>query len=114
MNQVPNFKEIIACSPVVFTIGVAGDSGSGKTTFTSAIREIFGLDLVSTITLDDYHRYTTGTNASDSTSLPFTPMRTISHGWNRTSRTQKREVGTKTGLQPYHRNIRYSGIIRGP
>jgi len=57
MNQVPNFKEIIAHSPVVFTIGVAGDSGSGKTTFTSAIREIFGPDLVSTITLDDYHKH---------------------------------------------------------
>jgi len=57
MSLVPNFKEIIAHSPVVFTIGVAGDSGSGKTTFTNAIREIFGPDLVSTITLDDYHKY---------------------------------------------------------
>lgn len=38
-------------------IGVAGDSGSGKTTFTGAIRTIFGADLVSTITLDDYHIY---------------------------------------------------------
>ncbi len=36
-------------------IGVAGDSGSGKTTFTRAIREIFGAELVSTITMDDYH-----------------------------------------------------------
>ena len=57
MNFIPNFKEIIAHSPVIFTIGVAGDSGSGKTTFTNAIRQIFGPDLVSTITLDDYHRY---------------------------------------------------------
>jgi phosphoribulokinase len=55
--QPPNFKEVIAASPLVFTIGVAGDSGSGKTTFTSAIRKIFGADLVSTITLDDYHIY---------------------------------------------------------
>jgi phosphoribulokinase len=51
----PNFKDIIAGSPVIFTIGVAGDSGSGKTTFTNAIRQIFGPELVSTITLDDYH-----------------------------------------------------------
>jgi len=57
MDYLPNFKEIIAHSPVVFTIGVAGDSGSGKTTFTSAIRQIFGPELVSTITLDDYHKY---------------------------------------------------------
>lgn len=57
MDHPPNFKEIIAHSPIVFTIGVAGDSGSGKTTFTNAIRQIFGPDLVSTITLDDYHKY---------------------------------------------------------
>jgi phosphoribulokinase len=52
----PNFKDTIAASPAVFTIGVAGDSGSGKTTFTQGVRDIFGSDLVSTITLDDYHR----------------------------------------------------------
>jgi len=52
-----NFKDAIAGSPCVFAIGVAGDSGSGKTTFTGAIREIFGGDLVSSISLDDYHRY---------------------------------------------------------
>jgi phosphoribulokinase len=51
----PTFKDTIAASPYIFTIGVAGDSGSGKTTFTRGIREIFGNDLVSTITLDDYH-----------------------------------------------------------
>jgi phosphoribulokinase len=57
MTTLPNFKEIIAQSPIVFTIGVAGDSGSGKTTFTDAIRQIFGKELVATITLDDYHLY---------------------------------------------------------
>jgi phosphoribulokinase len=51
----PNFKDTIAASPHIFTIGVAGDSGSGKTSFTQGIRSIFGKDLVSTITLDDYH-----------------------------------------------------------
>ena len=57
MPRIPPFKEIIARSPLVFIIGVAGDSGSGKTTFTNAIRQIFGPDLVATITLDDYHKY---------------------------------------------------------
>lgn len=52
-----SLKETIAATPYVFTIGVAGDSGSGKTTFTQGVRSIFGSDLVSTITLDDYHRY---------------------------------------------------------
>jgi phosphoribulokinase len=51
----PNFKDSIAASPYIFILGVAGDSGSGKTTFTEGIRSIFGSDLVSTITLDDYH-----------------------------------------------------------
>jgi phosphoribulokinase len=50
-----NFKDTIAASPYIFTLGVAGDSGSGKTTFTQGVRSIFGNDLVSTITLDDYH-----------------------------------------------------------
>ncbi|MDO9034169.1 MAG: phosphoribulokinase [Methanoregula sp.] len=50
-----NFKDTIAASPYIFTIGVAGDSGSGKTTFTQGVRSIFGNDLISTITLDDYH-----------------------------------------------------------
>ncbi|MEN6443252.1 MAG: phosphoribulokinase [Methanoregula sp.] len=57
MPDIPPFKEIIARSPFVFTIGVAGDSGSGKSTFTNAIRQIFGPDLVATITIDDYHKY---------------------------------------------------------
>jgi phosphoribulokinase len=51
----PNFKDTIAASPYIFILGVAGDSGSGKTTFTEGIRSIFGPDLVSTLTLDDYH-----------------------------------------------------------
>lgn len=50
-----NFKNTIKTSPYIFTIGVAGDSGSGKTTFTKGVRSIFGEELVSTITLDDYH-----------------------------------------------------------
>jgi len=57
MPRIPSFKEIIARSPHVFVIGVAGDSGSGKTTFTHAIRQIFGPDLVATIPLDDYHKF---------------------------------------------------------
>jgi Uridine kinase len=57
MKEERNFKEIVAESRYVFVIAVAGDSGSGKTTFTRSVRHIFGDDLVSTITLDDYHIY---------------------------------------------------------
>jgi phosphoribulokinase len=65
-----NFKEVIARSPCIFAIGVAGDSGSGKTTFTGAIREIFGQDLVSSISLDDYHRF----NRDERRALGITPL----------------------------------------
>ncbi len=36
-------------------IGVAGDSGSGKSTFTRSISNLLGRDMVSFFTLDDYH-----------------------------------------------------------
>lgn len=65
-----DFKRVIAESPYIFIIGVAGDSGTGKTTFTRAIREIFGKDLVSTITIDDYHRY----DRQERKTLGITPL----------------------------------------
>ncbi len=65
-----NFKDVIASSPCIFAIGVAGDSGSGKTTFTGAIREIFGEDLVSSFSLDDYHRY----DRDERRNLRITPL----------------------------------------
>lgn len=37
-------------------VAVAGDSGSGKTTYTRGIERLFGGDVVSTITLDGYHK----------------------------------------------------------
>ena len=40
--------------PVI--IGVAGDSGSGKSTYTQGIEWLLGTDLVSQISLDGYHR----------------------------------------------------------
>ncbi|RLG93437.1 uridine kinase [Candidatus Bathyarchaeota archaeon] len=51
-----NLRERIKKSGKVFLVGIAGDSGSGKTTFANAIKNILG-DLVSSITLDDYHVY---------------------------------------------------------
>jgi len=39
-------------------IGIAGDSGSGKTRFSNGIRELLGETLVSTIHMDGYHKET--------------------------------------------------------
>lgn len=50
-------KEKLLKSDKVFIVGIAGDSGSGKTTFANGIKRMFGEDVVSHITLDDYHVY---------------------------------------------------------
>ncbi len=52
-----NLREKLKSSGKIFIVGIAGDSGSGKTTFANAIRKLLGEDIVSTITLDDYHVY---------------------------------------------------------
>lgn len=39
----------------VFVFGIAGDSGSGKTTISKGIRRILGEDMVSSFSMDDYH-----------------------------------------------------------
>ena len=39
----------------VVMIGVAGDSGCGKSTFLRRLGDLFGHDLITTICLDDYH-----------------------------------------------------------
>lgn len=41
--------------PVI--LGVVGDSAAGKTTLTAGIADILGADRVTTICVDDYHRY---------------------------------------------------------
>ena len=41
-------------APII--VGVSGDSGSGKTTFSNGIRRLLGSDIVSTICTDGYHK----------------------------------------------------------
>lgn len=38
-------------------LGIVGDSGTGKTTFTKGIEDVLGPDRVTNICIDDYHRY---------------------------------------------------------
>lgn len=40
-----------------FVLGIIGDSGSGKSTVARGVRELIGAERVSTLELDDYHRY---------------------------------------------------------
>lgn len=41
-----------------FVLGIMGDSGSGKSTVARGVRELLGESRVTTLSLDDYHRYT--------------------------------------------------------
>lgn len=52
MNICSQLKKIK--KPII--IGIAGDSGSGKTTYSNGIRRLLGKDLVKTITMDGYHK----------------------------------------------------------
>ena len=39
----------------VFVFGIAGDSGSGKTTISRGIKRILGEEMVASFSMDDYH-----------------------------------------------------------
>jgi phosphoribulokinase len=41
-----------------FVLGIVGDSGSGKSTVAAGVAALIGPEKVSTLELDDYHRYT--------------------------------------------------------
>ena len=51
-----NLRQKLLASKTPIIIGIAGDSGSGKTTYSNGIRRLVGIDLVQTITMDGYHK----------------------------------------------------------
>lgn len=51
-------------------VGVAGDSAAGKTTLTTGLAEALGPDRVTTVCVDDYHRY----DRQERKTLPFTAL----------------------------------------
>ncbi len=51
-----NLREILKKIKVPFIIGITGDSGSGKTTYSNGIRRLLGTDIVTTIDMDGYHK----------------------------------------------------------
>jgi phosphoribulokinase len=51
-------------------LAIAGDSGTGKTTLTAGLVNALGRDRITSIGVDDYHRY----DREERKSLPFTPL----------------------------------------
>ncbi|MDH7509648.1 MAG: phosphoribulokinase [Methanolinea sp.] len=112
MKRTPPLLSALNASDSVYVIGVAGDSGSGKTTFASAIRHLLGDDLVSTISLDDYHLY----DRKERKKRGITPLSPDANDFNRleedVTRLRRRlpirkmvydhSTGTITGPYPFH------------
>ncbi len=55
MEKIKSIMERIKESGRVFVFGIAGDSGSGKTTISRGIKRILGEEMVCSFSMDDYH-----------------------------------------------------------
>jgi uridine kinase len=58
-----------------FVLGIIGDSGSGKSTVARGVRELIGPERVTTLELDDYHRY----SRAERQDLGLTPLNPMVH-----------------------------------
>ena len=88
-------------------LGVAGDSGSGKTTYSNGIRRLLGNDIVTSISLDGYHKEDRAQRRR-SGRLPLDPAA------NHLELIRSHLAGLRTGkiggnshLQPSDRFLRY-------
>ncbi len=108
MDSIAPFHSVLTSSNLVYVIGVAGDSGSGKTTFASAIRHVLGDDIAAIISLDDYHLY----DRKERKIRGITPLSPLANDLDRL----ERDVSLlKQGL-PIEKPVydHTTGTIRGP
>jgi len=108
MGRLSLLSSVLDKSDFVYIIGVAGDSGSGKTTFASAIRNILGDDIVAIISLDDYHLY----DRNERKARGITPLSPLANDLDRLERDVER---LKQGL-PIEKMVydHSTGTIMGP
>lgn len=65
-------QSMLQKTKIPFIIGITGDSGSGKTTFSDGIRRLLGPNVVKTIQMDGYHKENRKQRA-ESGKLPLDP-----------------------------------------
>jgi phosphoribulokinase len=94
--------------PGAFIIGVTGDSGTGKTIFTTSLRHLLGDNLVSTITLDDYHLFDREQRKARNIT-PLDPEGNDLAGLERDLRLLKAGKPIRKMVYNHHR-----GILEGP
>jgi phosphoribulokinase len=51
-----DLRSLLKQQKVPIIVGIAGDSGSGKTTYSDCLKKLIGEDLISTIEMDGYHK----------------------------------------------------------
>src|SRR5712692_8101808 len=85
-------------------LGIVGDSGAGKTTFTKAITKVLGEHQVAVICTDDYHKY----NRAERGKEPYPPASRLQlFGYCRATSIagKSRATHTQAQLQPQHRRF---------
>jgi phosphoribulokinase len=108
MERPPLFLSALNASDSVYVIGVAGDSGSGKTTFASAIGHLLGDDLVATLSLDDYHLF----DRKERKERGITPLSPLANDFDRLERDVGRlRQGLSIQKMVYDHG---TGTIKGP
>lgn len=108
MSRDQDFRKFLSKSRRVYIIGVAGDSGSGKSTFTSGIKNMLGEDLVATISLDDYHLY----GREERASLNITPLNPAANDLARLERDVA-QLKKGSGVEKMRYN-HATGTLEGP
>jgi phosphoribulokinase len=66
-----------------FMLGIAGDSGAGKTTLSSGIARLLGVERTTNICVDDYHKYDRK-QRKELGITPSTPSATTWTSWSST------------------------------
>jgi phosphoribulokinase len=83
---------------MAFVVGIAGDSASGKTTFSKGIVRLFGEENVVSISLDNYHRY----DREERRKLNLTPLNPKANDFDKIFKDIKALKEGKEILMPFY------------